>query len=543
MVLLAVLGGLAVLGAAFAVWLFGAAASAAWRMRRVPSPKAPSIITGHLPAILSDRAPLILAEWAAAHGPLVRLRVLGTPMVLLSDPGEAARVLRRGPEYIPKARQLYAALEAGVQPQTANLLTADDGPMWKAVRSAVAPAFSASSLKQALPWVVDCTRRTAARIGAAGPGAELDVADAAKRITSDVMGSLLFGEDLGAVDGKPSEYLSLFNLVLEATHQRFTNPLRPAMALWDKQARREQWALAEHDRLLGDKVAAIRKAPPPDYTITGHLLNVVDPATGLKLSDTQLKAELAIVFGAGFETTSHAISWALGALAAHPEAQARLAAELAAAGLAPSAGCPVPRDFEWSDMARLPYLAAVIKETLRLFSPGSLGTTRLVAKPIKLCGHVVPAGVMVMVSPYVMGVQPRLFPGAEDFRPERWLHAGGAPAKGAVPAGAGDDGGADVGAGGGDQAPRAGREAPAPVKGGGAVDPYPFSLGPRDCVGRALADLELQAVLASLVGRYAWTGRAASVAELKAGAVYHVTLQPGSGGMMLRAEPRAPAAA
>ena len=92
----------------------------------------------------------------------MRLRVLGTPMVLLSDPAEATKVLRRGPSYIPKARQLYAALEAGVTPRTPNLLTADDGPMWRAVRAAVAPAFSGASLKQ----VRAALRRNQARAGA-----------------------------------------------------------------------------------------------------------------------------------------------------------------------------------------------------------------------------------------------------------------------------------------------------------------------------------------------------------------------------------------
>lgn len=36
---------------------------------------------------------------------------------------------------------------------------------------------------------------------------------------------------------RPSEYLRIFNLVLEATHARFVNPYRPLTALWDKKAR------------------------------------------------------------------------------------------------------------------------------------------------------------------------------------------------------------------------------------------------------------------------------------------------------------------
>lgn len=87
----------------------------------------------------------------------------------------------------------------------------------------------------------------------------------------------------------------------------------------------------------------------------------------------------------GFETTSHAISWTLALLAAYPQCQEKLAKELVEAGLAPSAAAPgTPRDFEWSDMSRLPYLSAVIKESLRLFSPGALGTFRLADRDVKV---------------------------------------------------------------------------------------------------------------------------------------------------------------
>lgn len=72
---------------------------------------------GHLPALLSSRAPLILADWAAACGPVMRLRLLNSPVVIVSDPVEGAKLLKKGPSYLPKARQLYAALEAGVEPR------------------------------------------------------------------------------------------------------------------------------------------------------------------------------------------------------------------------------------------------------------------------------------------------------------------------------------------------------------------------------------------------------------------------------------------
>jgi cytochrome P450 len=41
------------------------------------------------------------------------------------------------------------------------------------------------------------------------------------------------------------------------------------------------------------------------------LLSAIDPATGQSLDDTQIKAEVSTFMAAGFETTSHAITWTL----------------------------------------------------------------------------------------------------------------------------------------------------------------------------------------------------------------------------------------
>ena len=110
---------------------------------------------------------------------------------------------------------------------------------------------------------------------------------------------------------------------------------------------------------------------------------MTDPATGKPLSQGQLKAELAVMLGAGFETTSNAIAWTMGLLATHPAVQSKLVSELSAAGMVG----PGARGFEWGDVARLPYLNAITKESLRLFAPVYLGTTRLVAQDMEIMGY------------------------------------------------------------------------------------------------------------------------------------------------------------
>eukprot|EP00878_Enallax_costatus_P014325 GHUV01014984.1.p1 GENE.GHUV01014984.1~~GHUV01014984.1.p1 ORF type:complete len:220 (+),score=33.31 GHUV01014984.1:428-1087(+) len=183
-----------------------------WRARqnytklKIPGPPTASTIIGHLSYFESGVGPWKLTELVNEYGPVVKLHVLDKVTVVLTDPDTMGRVLRKtGPgPYFPKAHDLYAPLEKATIPPTPNIVTSEDGPYWKAVRHATAPCFSASNLKKVLPLVVELSKRAADKAAAvtvaasaAGQAALFDVSDAAKRITSDVMGHLLLGEDLG----------------------------------------------------------------------------------------------------------------------------------------------------------------------------------------------------------------------------------------------------------------------------------------------------------------------------------------------------------
>ena len=78
---------------------------------------------------------------------------------------------------------------------------------------------------QVVPLVLELTQHVANRMA---QHASFDVTDAAKRITSDVMGQLLYGEDLRGVHWEPSEYLDTLDNVLKAE----TALVRPYPPLW-----------------------------------------------------------------------------------------------------------------------------------------------------------------------------------------------------------------------------------------------------------------------------------------------------------------------
>ncbi|WIA20759.1 hypothetical protein OEZ85_005126 [Tetradesmus obliquus] len=544
---------------------------------------------GHVTDMAGARGVWNVAAMAEKYGPLFKLQLMGSVLVVLSDPQTISRVARKtGPgPYMSKPNEVYKPLEKALTPSLPSILTAADGPYWKAVRQAAAPCFSISNLKNVMPLVLQLTKRVADRMQAAAAAAAtdannsssavgglFDVSDAAKRITSDVMGHMLLGEDLQGTLWRPSEYLDLFYPVLRAQGELINNPLH-LWQVWRPDVRLQKRCLAKHNAIMDGKMDRLMAHPPPDYTIAAHLLQA--RVNGQPLNRNQLKTEVAAFMAAGFETTSHAITWSLALLAAHPKVQQQVLEELAAQGLAAGADSMQLRDIEQADFAALPLLAAVIKESLRLCPPAPWGGTKqapcdvtLCGHTVKkvrltqsrrcgcdvtLCGHTVKKGTLVMMPLLAVSLSTANYGSdAMLFKPQRWL-AGSKPA-GTAAEGAADD---DDGAADRDQQPRS--AAGVGSKGGSSSsssssstvpDPQTFMTGPRDCIGQALAKLELMAVLATLLGRFEFApgpklaqelAAAAATGQPPAAALHglagvHVTMQPEDGTMLLRVAPR-----
>jgi cytochrome P450 len=135
------------------------------------------------------------------------------------------------------------------------------------------------------------------------------------------------------------------------------------------------------------------------------LLKVRDPKTGLPLTDKQMTPEIAALFFAGIDTTGHTGTWSLFTLSQHPEVEAKIVAELDAAGLLATPERPEPRRLEWADLGKLVYLQAFIKEVLRMYPPVGIGQLRMChTHDLRLAGGrlFVPRGTLVWVPHHAM---------------------------------------------------------------------------------------------------------------------------------------------
>jgi cytochrome P450 family 135 len=199
-------------------------------------------------------------------------------------------------------------------------------------------------------------------------------------------------------------------------------------------------ALDPTDELIYEEIRARRGAE--DLADRDDVLSMLLQARhedGSPMSDQELRDELMTLLVAGHETSATALAWALDALTHHPAALARLRDEVDAGDDA--------------------YLDAVVKEVLRLRPVIALVLRRLI-EPMEIGGRLLPAGVNVAPSIYLMHRRADVYEEPRAFRPERFLE-----------------------------------------KPPGTYTWIPFGGGVRRCLGASFAQFEMRVVLRELVSR------------------------------------------
>jgi cytochrome P450 len=149
------------------------------------------------------------------------------------------------------------------------------------------------------------------------------------------------------------------------------------------------------------------------------------------LTDEQLVDEITSFFLAGHESTALALTWTWALLAAHPDAGHALAAELD--------GVLGDRDPTIDDLPALPYTRSVLAEAMRLYPP-VWAISRQAVDDCQVGGCQVPRGAVITLCPYLTHRDPRWWPDADRFAPERWASdaSAGRPRYAYVPFGAGN---------------------------------------------------------------------------------------------------------
>lgn len=136
-------------------------------------------------------------------------------------------------------------------------------------------------------------------------------------------------------------------------------------------------------------------------------------------ADRRLQDEVQLIVGAGLSTTGWTFSVGTYYLLANPRILARLRKELDDAIPASSLG----NDLQWTELEKLPYLTAVIKEAVRLSYSTTSRNVRRLPNPVKFEEWEIPARTPISMTIPFLNHDEEIFPDSRSFVPERWLDA------------------------------------------------------------------------------------------------------------------------
>ncbi|XP_024196345.1 geraniol 8-hydroxylase [Rosa chinensis] len=145
------------------------------------------------------------------------------------------------------------------------------------------------------------------------------------------------------------------------------------------------------------------------------LINISQEKTEEDMNNSQVVDHLFLVlFAAGIDTTSATLEWAMAELLHNPNSLSKAQEEL---DQMIGKGKPI----EESDIARLPYLQAIIKETFWLHPAVPLLLPRKAEIDVEIGGYIVPKGAQVLVNVWAIGRDPGIWDNPDSFIPERFL--------------------------------------------------------------------------------------------------------------------------
>ncbi|HEY6259357.1 MAG TPA: cytochrome P450 [Xanthobacteraceae bacterium] len=365
-------------------------------------------------------------------------------------------------------------------PLLGNGLLTSEGELWRRQRRIAAPAFHARRVGEFVATMGACTETMLVRWRQqSGP---FDLAAEMTALTLDIISRTMFSTD---VEGEVAAVRRLTDVVVS---------LRPSLLdlfgfpEWIPRLQPKPYraAISAFEALVARFLAERRDGRVERNDLLSMLLAARDAETGEGMSDRQLRDEILTIFLAGHETTANALSWTWYLLARHPQAEARLHAELdrALGGRMPS----------FADLAELKWTRMVIEEAMRLYPPAHTIARGAIGED-HIGGVRVPPGASISISMYVTHRNPNLWEDPERFDPERF--------------------------------------APSAVAARHRFAYLPFGGGPR--IGNGFAMAEAQVILATVAQRY----RLRLVGNRAVEPIGLITLRP-KNGLWMVLEPRNP---
>jgi cytochrome P450 len=395
-----------------------------------------------------QRDPLRFMREARQYGDVVGMRFVFSDAYLIYHPDSVKHVLQENNTNYNKDLFTYKLF----RPFLGRGLLTNDGESWLHQRRLMQPAFHRKRIATYGTIMAEATLALMERWQKyVQQDSSLDIAEEMMHLTLGIVGQTLFSIDLSDDTNTIGPAVTT---MLKLLGNYIYDPF-PPISVPTPRNRRLLSANRSLEQVIYHIIAERRQQNKDTGDLLSMLLSARDEETGEGMNDQQIRDELMTMLIAGHETTANALAWTWYLLSQHPEVEQHLYSEIdeVLGGKAPTL----------EHLPDLKYTNMVLEEALRLYPPGGIFGRKAIADD-ELGGYRIPANSMIIVSPYATQHHPDYWPDPERFDPDRFT--------------------------------------PEHSANRSHYAYFPFSSGPRMCIGSNFAMMEAQLILATIAQRY-----------------------------------------
>ncbi|KAM8847379.1 cholesterol 24-hydroxylase-like isoform 1-T1 [Synchiropus picturatus] len=428
----------------------------------IPGPPIDNFLFGHifsLVRIMNNGFVLDkYLEWSETYGPVYKLHVLHHVMIFTTCPETTKKVLVSSNYF--KDTVMYSGLIHlfGQRFLGMGIVTVVDHDHWYKQRRSMDPAFSSMNLRSFLSPINEYAERMMSNINEAVENeSTANMTDFINTFTLDVLAKVAFDIDSDTMKNKSAFTEAIKRCMSGIIHTRDAFfQFKTANKAYVASVREACRFLRETGRdWISRRRVAIENNESVPKDILTQILKIAKQDEKTTVEDGEFMVDNFVTFFvAGQETTASQLAFCVRELGRYPEILEKVRKEV-------DEVLGMKQEINAEDLGRLVYLTQVLKEVLRLYPIGPL-IPRRVNEDLVINGVKIPGGVHVVFSPYVAGRLSKFFKDPLVFDPDRF-HP----------------------------------DAPKPY-----YCYYPFSLGPRNCIGQYLSQMEAKVVIAKLIQRF-----------------------------------------
>ncbi|XP_019231575.1 PREDICTED: cytochrome P450 93A3-like [Nicotiana attenuata] len=390
-----------------------------------PSPlKLPLI--GHL-HLLSNKPHESLHKLSNKYGPIFHLFLGSIPCVVASSPKIVKQFLKNN-EIIFSNRPKISNIDYLTYHQDFSF--APYGPYWKFMKKlCISKLLGGQTLHLLLPFRRDEIKRLIKVLSRnAAVGNEVNIRGEITTMTNNVITRMLMSKGCCENEHEAEKVRKMILEMAKLSGKFNLSDIFWFFKKWDLQGfgKKLKGVRDKFDEIMDSIIEEhqeIRrkrqKMNDGDQEVAKDLLEILldnseDNTSEIRLTRENIKAFVLDLFSGGTDTSAIAMEWALAELINHPNIMEKAAQEI-------DNITGKTRLVQESDISQLPYLQAIVKETLRLHSPAPM-ILRESSEDCTIEGYHVPAKTRLFVNVWAMNRDPKYWENPLEFRPERFMN-------------------------------------------------------------------------------------------------------------------------